>query len=252
MKYTPRATLKGHEKGIWSLCYDRATGTRVCTSSPDSYVKIWDIKSGKCTSTLKGHNHYCYKAVFDSDGMNIASVGADKVVNYWDLRNVKTPIFQNKESPNVLMSCDFMPNNQWILVTSMEGEISIFSIKKNKRIFFHETIPGICAEEKERRELVNKDDHVDLNKLLKETHNIMYSCHTVKGVEEHEGIYLVGDEQGNVNKYKMDYANQQQLDQFSGHSMGVRNMEVDKSGKKMVSCCQDHSIRIWDFETCKA
>jgi len=102
------------------------------------------------------------------------------------------------------MSCDFMPNNQWLLVTSMEGEISIFSIKRQQRIFFHETIPGIINAEKERRELVNKDDDIDLNKLAKETSNIMYGCHTVKGCEELEGVYLVGDEQGNVNKYRMD------------------------------------------------
>ena len=34
--------------------------------------------------------------------------------------------------------------------------------------------------------------------------------------------------------------------------MGIRNIEVTKDGKKMVSSCMDHSIRIWDFETCKA
>ena len=93
-------------------------------------MKVWDIKSGKCTSTLKGHDHYCYKAVFDNDGMNIASVGADKLVNFWDVRNTKAPVFSNNESPNILMSVDFMPNDQQILTTSMEGEISIFSVKK--------------------------------------------------------------------------------------------------------------------------
>lgn len=93
--YKCRMTLKGHEKGIWSLDYDRKTGSRFCTSSPDSLVKVWDIKSGKCSATLSGHTRYCYKAVFDNDGMNIASVGADKLLNYWDLRQTKTPVFSN-------------------------------------------------------------------------------------------------------------------------------------------------------------
>jgi len=85
-KHTVRLTMKGHEKGIWSLNYDRPTGQRVVTCSPDSLVKIWDVKTGKCTETLKGHSHYCYKAVFDNDGITVASVGADKVLNLWDLR----------------------------------------------------------------------------------------------------------------------------------------------------------------------
>jgi len=29
-------------------------------------------------------------------------------------------------------------------------------------------------------------------------------------------------------------------------------MEVNKTGDKMISCCADHSLRIWDYKTCKA
>lgn len=82
--------------------------------------------------------------------MNIASVGADRVVNYWDLRNTKKPVWRNEESKNILMSCDFMPNNQWLLVTSMEGEISMFSVKKQTRIFYYDTLPDIINSEIER------------------------------------------------------------------------------------------------------
>ena len=85
-------TLKGHEKGVWSLHYD-TKGDRLISSSPDSFAKIWDAKTGKCIETLKGHQHFCYKAIFSQDGENVATVGADKVLNYWDLRNTKTPIF---------------------------------------------------------------------------------------------------------------------------------------------------------------
>ena len=52
-----KSTLKGHEKGVWSLQYDN-TGKRMVTSSPDSFVKIWDAKSGKCTDTLSGHTSF--------------------------------------------------------------------------------------------------------------------------------------------------------------------------------------------------
>ena len=40
----------------------------------------------------------------------------------------------------------------------------------------------------------------------------MYSCHTVKSISELEGMYLVGDEQGNVNKYMMDLNTHKQVD----------------------------------------
>ena len=134
---------------------------------------MWDLKSGKCTTTLKGHDHFCYKACFDNDGISIASVGADKVLNFWDVRNTKAPVFQNKESDACLMSCDFMPNDQTIIATSMEGQISLFSVKRQQRIFFHESIPGMVQEEYERQTLVNTDHTVSLDQIRKDTTNIM-------------------------------------------------------------------------------
>jgi hypothetical protein len=139
--YRCRSVLKGHALGVWSVQYDRPTGTKLISCSPDKSAKIWDIKSGKCTVTLNGHEHFCYKAVFDNDAAFVASVGADKVLNYWDLRNTAKPLFSFSDSPNVLMNVDFMPNDQQILCTSMEGEISMYSVKQQSRILFHETIP---------------------------------------------------------------------------------------------------------------
>jgi len=123
------ATLKGHEKGVWSIVYD-PTGARLMTSSPDFTARIWDAKTGKTSAVLNGHSSFCYKAVFDSEGLNVATVGADKVVNYWDLRNTKTPVFSMNDSPNVLMSCDFLPNDQQIVTTSIGGEVSVYSVKR--------------------------------------------------------------------------------------------------------------------------
>lgn len=80
--------------------------------------------------TFAGHSDYCYKAVFDNDAEHVASVGADGAMVYWDLRSNKEPIFKHEESGNVLMGCDFMPNDQQIITTSMTGEISIYSVKR--------------------------------------------------------------------------------------------------------------------------
>lgn len=71
-------------------------GKRLVSASPDTFVKIWDAKSGKCAETLKGHTSFCYKACFDGTGNHVVSVGADYVVNFWDLRKAKAPLFQNK------------------------------------------------------------------------------------------------------------------------------------------------------------
>ena len=86
----------------------------------------------------------------------------------------------------------------------MEGEISIFSIKREKRLFFQETIPAMVKAEYERRTLVKTDEEVDLNQIQKETSNVMYGCLAVKSPEHLQDHYLVGDEHGNTMKYTFD------------------------------------------------
>jgi WD40 repeat protein len=253
-RFTVSTTMTGHEQGVWSISYDAKNGNRIATTSPDTMVKLWDLKSGKCSATLKGHKGFCYRAVFDGDGTNLASVGADKVLNYWDARNTAKPVFSIKDFKNVLMSVDFMPNGQQILVTSMEGEIMQVSVKRECINFTHDTLPAILEEKKDNflmsRSEGDQNADAELEGILKNTSNILYSCLAVKGDPEYEGHYLVGDEMGNVGKFKSDYGTESQLDTFSGHSMGIRSMEVQKG--KLLTGCMDHSIRIWDYDTCKA
>ena len=34
-------------------------GKTIVSASADSRVKIWDVESGKCLTTLKGHRYLC-------------------------------------------------------------------------------------------------------------------------------------------------------------------------------------------------
>lgn len=36
---------------------------------------------------------------------------------------------------------------------------------------------------------------------------------------------------------------------FKGHSHSIRHCEVSKSGKHLLSTNEDHSLRLWDYET---
>lgn len=49
-----KGTIKGHEKGVWSLSYD-SSGKKLLTSSPDFSARIWDTKTGKQTAILNNH-----------------------------------------------------------------------------------------------------------------------------------------------------------------------------------------------------
>jgi WD40 repeat protein len=183
----------------------------------------------------------------------LATCGADKIVNYWDPRNPQKPVFSIGDCHNVLLSCDFMPNCQQILVTSMEGEIMMVSVKRQMSIFMHDTLPALRDERKKLLEANNLDGIKEKElKEIDQISNQLWACTSVKGVEQLDGHFLVGDELGQIIKYKMDLAEYSKLDTFFGHSLAIRSLEVNKSGTKLASGCADHSIRIWNYESCQA
>ncbi|KAJ9219582.1 hypothetical protein DTO169C6_8043 [Paecilomyces variotii] len=47
-----RATLEGHEGGVWALEY---LGNTLVSGSTDRSVRVWDIEKAKCTQIFQGH-----------------------------------------------------------------------------------------------------------------------------------------------------------------------------------------------------
>lgn len=47
-----RATLEGHEGGVWALEYH---GNTLVSGSTDRSVRVWDIEKAKCTQIFQGH-----------------------------------------------------------------------------------------------------------------------------------------------------------------------------------------------------
>lgn len=122
------------------------------------------------------------------------------------------------------MSCDFFNNDKYILVTNLEGDASIVSLEDNMNIVKHETI-----ETNERS-------------------NVAYCCACVPG---DEGVFLVGTENKLITKFKFDpkYMEVEKLGFYKGHSNSVRHVAVSKSNKHMLSSCEDHSLRLWDYNS---
>ena len=85
-------TLTGHTEGLWSLNY-LADGRRLISSSVDGTAKLWDVNQAQCVQTLNGHASRVYTAVVNDDMTLAATVGADKKICIWDLRNASQPLF---------------------------------------------------------------------------------------------------------------------------------------------------------------
>lgn len=79
-------TMLGHTDGIWNLNY-LEDGKRLISASVDGSVKFWDTQTGQVASTINFHESKCYQAVVNDAMTMAASVGADRKIAIWDLRN---------------------------------------------------------------------------------------------------------------------------------------------------------------------
>ena len=70
----------------------------------------------------------------------MVSVGSDKIVNVWDLRNTSKPAVQNKQSEEVIMSCDFTADGKYVVSGTMGGVINGLNIQTNKMEMAFDTL----------------------------------------------------------------------------------------------------------------
>ena len=60
-------------------------GKTLASGSVDKTVKLWDVASGKNTTTLKGHIAMISSVAFSPDGKTLASGSEDKTIKFWDV-----------------------------------------------------------------------------------------------------------------------------------------------------------------------
>ena len=80
----PCLYLKGHLENtfVTSVAFS-LDGKFLASSSMDYTIKLWNIQTGKCVKTLKGHQDWVWTVVFSPDGQTVASGGDDNTIRLW-------------------------------------------------------------------------------------------------------------------------------------------------------------------------
>ena len=78
------ATMTGHSGPIPGVTYS-PDGRAIASASYDGTLGVWDVRSGKRSTTLRGHRGEVYVVAYLDDG-RLVSGGEDGVLRSWDLR----------------------------------------------------------------------------------------------------------------------------------------------------------------------
>ncbi|RHZ40381.1 hypothetical protein DYB26_014921 [Aphanomyces astaci] len=84
----PKYSMSGHRSPITCVVFHPVFSV-VVTSSEDATIKIWEVESGYCTQTLKGHSDWVRDICITDDGQFLASGGNDRAITLWDLAQGK-------------------------------------------------------------------------------------------------------------------------------------------------------------------
>lgn len=88
----------------------------VFSCSRDDTIRLWDVKTGYCKKTFKGHEKWVRTLCISKDGQTFVSASDDQSVIVWNV---------NKESPVLRF---FAHENVIEAVLLVEGEASSFLV----------------------------------------------------------------------------------------------------------------------------
>ena len=105
--------------------------------------------------------------------------------------------------------------------------MSVISISDGMNIIRHETIT---------------DMHMKTNTA--------FCCHTIKNPNKDKGVFLVGAENKHIIKYNFDFRDYtfEKEGSYLGHSNSVRSVTTNADVTRMLSTCEDHSLRVWNYD----
>jgi WD40 repeat protein/tRNA A-37 threonylcarbamoyl transferase component Bud32 len=210
-------TLEGHSDHVRCVAFS-PDGNRIVSGSADNTLKIWDSKTGKEISTLKGpssvlHMNCITSVVFSSNGKQIVNGNSRKTLKTWDVETGQE-ILTLKGHSNDVNSVVFSPDGKRIISGSSDHTLMIWDA---------ETGQGI---------LILEGHSDDVNSV---------ACSL-------DGKRIASGSLDNTLKV-WDAETGQEIITFQGHESYVNSVAYSPDGTQVVSGSADNTLKIWDVET---
>ncbi|MEI6899700.1 MAG: TIR domain-containing protein, partial [Bacteroidota bacterium] len=206
--------IKGHTKWVRSLAVS-PNGEWIASGSWDNTIKIWDIESGECRTTLVGHSNYVDSVAITPDGSRIFSGSNDNSLREWNTISGK-PLAKLDGHSDQFRSVVALNDNIHILSGGFDQSIRVWDINS-----------GLCI----RTILCGTDNSYDVFGLAVNL----------------EGTKVIsGHRNGESRIWNLE--NGECLTILKGHSDIVNSVQITPDGLLAVSGSHDKTIKVWNLE----
>ena len=129
---TKIAQLRSNEARIWSVTFTNSG--RIAVASHDWTVSLWDMRKPDAPiHVFQGHKNPVQTIALSSSGGLLASGGADKQLQLWNL-NTLDRIRTYRKQGDFVTAIAFSPDDKVIASGTLSGKISVFRSKSRSRL----------------------------------------------------------------------------------------------------------------------
>ncbi|KAJ3291214.1 hypothetical protein HK104_006274 [Borealophlyctis nickersoniae] len=239
--YVPKV-FSGHQEAIYCLQFDE---DKIVSGSRDDTIKIWDMKSGKCRTTLMGHHGSVLCLQYDD--RHIVSGSSDSTIMVWDVktgRSLRTLLGHTESVLNLRFDHDF------IISCSKDTTVKIWDLATGELM---RTLRGHKAAVNAiqyRNGLVvsaSGDRSIKVWDLQtgQQKKNLLGHTRGIACIQFDGNTIVSGSSDKTIKIW--DVHTGAQLLTIAGHSDLVRTLQFD--AVRIVSGSYDETLKVWDRRT---
>ena len=253
--YQARMVLRGHSGEIWDGVAITPDGKTIVSGSSDKTLKVWDLDTGHCRATLRGHTESVFGLAITPDGKVMISSSGDKTLKVWDLetgKSLATLIGHLSSVWSVAVTRD----GRTIISSSDDNTLKMWDLKTGKchaTFTGHTDAPRGLALTPDGKKVVSASLDATLRVWDLETRQCLATLHGHTGMAftvavTPDGKTIISSSTDRTLKV-WDLETGHCRATFEGHASDTSGLAVTPDGKIVVSGSYDKTLKVWDLET---